>query len=154
MTVQDHVAVVSSLVAVVRVVQRLVHVPDEVNDKLQGFGLGCPVCVGVSQHVEKLLSLADHTIAVGTFARQVNFRVSQETPDVPIVSRNGQNGAAEIIDSAELATRWRVPESWIRNRTRNRTPKEERIPCLRFGRYVRFEWGSPQLAEWLEKKRQ
>lgn len=70
-----------------------------------------------------------------------------------MMSRNGRNGEPEVIDSAELAVRWRVPESWIRNRTRSRTPKEERIPCIRLGRYVRFEWGSPQLAEWLAKKR-
>jgi hypothetical protein len=63
-------------------------------------------------------------------------------------------GSFEVIDSAELAARWQVPESWIRNRTRARTPEEERIPCLRLGRYVRFEWGSPRLAEWLEKQRQ
>ena len=69
------------------------------------------------------------------------------------MSRNGGDGNPEVIDSAELAARWRVPESWIRNRTRARTPKEERIPCIRLGRYVRFEWGSPQLAEWLEKQR-
>jgi hypothetical protein len=80
--------------------------------------------------------------------------MSLEKPDVPMMSRNGENGPAEIIDSAELALRWRVPESWIRNHTRERTPKEARIPCVRFGRYVRFEWGSPRLAEWLEKKRQ
>jgi hypothetical protein len=77
----------------------------------------------------------------------------QKTADVQLVSRTGGNGGPELIDSAELASRWRVPESWIRNRTRARTPQEERIPCLRLGRYVRFEWGSPQLAEWLEKKR-
>src|SRR6516164_3662406 len=70
MAVQDHVEVVSSLVAVVLVVQRLVHVADEVNDKLQGFGLGCPVCVGVSQDGEKLLSLADHTLQVSTEIEQ------------------------------------------------------------------------------------
>ena len=87
MAVQDHVAVVSSLVAVILVVQRLVHVADEVNDKLQGFGLGWPFCIGVSQDSEKLLSLADHTIAVGTFPRQVNFRVSQR--DVNVVPWSG-----------------------------------------------------------------
>ena len=80
--------------------------------------------------------------------------MSTETSDVPSMSRNGGNGNSEIVDAAELAARWRVPESWIRNRTRARTPKEERIPCVRLGRYVRFEWGSPRLAEWLEKKRQ
>jgi hypothetical protein len=64
------------------------------------------------------------------------------------------NGGFEVIDSAELAARWRVPETWIRNHTRARTPEEDRIPCLRLGHYVRFEWGSPQLTAWLAKKRQ
>jgi hypothetical protein len=68
---------------------------------------------------------------------------------VQALSRN-----TEIIDSAELAARWRVPESWVRNHTRERTPREERIPCLRLGRYVRFEWGSLQLTEWLARQRQ
>jgi len=76
-----------------------------------------------------------------------------ETSDAQMVSPKGGNGNSEMIDSAELAARWRVPESWIRNHTRARTPKEERIPCVRLGRYVRFEWGSRQLAEWLAKKR-
>lgn len=58
-----------------------------------------------------------------------------------------------VIDSTELAQRWQVPESWIRNHTRERTPKAERIPCLRFGRYVRFEWGSTELEGWLSKQR-
>jgi hypothetical protein len=59
----------------------------------------------------------------------------------------------EVITSTQLAERWQVPERWIRDRTRSRTPKEDRIPCLRLGRYVRFEWGSPVLANWLPKKR-
>ena len=77
-----------------------------------------------------------------------------KTTDVPLVSRTMDSEHPELIDSGELATRWRVPESWIRNHTRSRTPKEERIPCLRLGRYVRFEWGSPRLAAWLARKRQ
>ena len=72
--------------------------------------------------------------------------------DVPLMSHAGAN-SAELIDSPELAARWRVPESWIRNHTRTRTPKDERIPCIRLGRYVRFEWGSSRLAEWLARKR-
>lgn len=71
------------------------------------------------------------------------------TPDVPLMSVTPGNGT-ELIDSTELAARWRVPESWIRNRTRARTPNKERIPCIRLGRYVRFEWGSPRLAAYLE----
>lgn len=59
----------------------------------------------------------------------------------------------EIIDATELAKRWSVPESWVRSATRERTPRARRIPCLRLGRYVRFEWGSPELREWLNKHR-
>ena len=59
----------------------------------------------------------------------------------------------KIIDSAELAKIWNVPESWIRSATRERTPREQRIPCLRLGRYVRYEFGSPALSEWLAKRR-
>jgi hypothetical protein len=75
-----------------------------------------------------------------------------ETPGVPLMSRTRET-SSELIDAVELATRWRVPESWVRNHTRARTPKDERIPCIRLGRYVRFEWGSPQLTEWLARKR-
>jgi hypothetical protein len=59
----------------------------------------------------------------------------------------------EIIDSTELAKRLGLPESWLRSATRERTPRDRRIPCYRFGRYVRFEWGSPALEEWLAKHR-
>lgn len=61
--------------------------------------------------------------------------------------------ASELVDSVELAARLRVPESWVRNRTRARTPRSERIPCLRLGRYVRFNWESLELQKWLEKRR-
>lgn len=80
--------------------------------------------------------------------------MAAEIANVPTVSRTGGDSGPELIDSAQLAARLRVPESWIRNHTRARTPRAERIPCLRLGRYVRFEWGSPRLTEWLEKKRQ
>jgi hypothetical protein len=60
----------------------------------------------------------------------------------------------EIIDAVELAKRWTLPESWVRSYSRERTPKAERIPCLRFGRYIRFEWGSPALETWLAQHRQ
>jgi hypothetical protein len=78
--------------------------------------------------------------------------MSTQPADVPSMSQAGGN-SPELIDSAELAVRWCVPESWIRNHTRARTPKEERIPCVRLGRYVRFEWGSSRLTEWLTKRR-
>src|ERR1700756_5726144 len=57
----------------------------------------------------------------------------------------------ELIDAAELASRWRLPTSWVREQTRSRSA--DPIPHLSLGRYVRFEWGSPDLAAWLAKHR-
>jgi hypothetical protein len=75
-----------------------------------------------------------------------------------MLSSNVQNelvqdshGAYEIVDSHELARRWRLPVTWIREQTRTRTC--DPLPCIRFGRYVRFEWGSPKLMEWFERRR-
>jgi len=55
----------------------------------------------------------------------------------------------EVIDSAELAKRWSLPESWIREQTRSRA--SDPLPCLRFGKYVRFAWGCPELTRWLTR---
>jgi len=56
----------------------------------------------------------------------------------------------EILNSKELGSRLALPESWIRDQVRSRTT--DPIPHLRFGKYVRFRWGSPELAEWLERR--
>jgi hypothetical protein len=57
----------------------------------------------------------------------------------------------EVIDSVELAKRWSVPESWVREQTRSRAA--DPLPHVRLGRYVRFEWGSPRLTKWWERRR-
>jgi hypothetical protein len=72
--------------------------------------------------------------------------------NVPTVSQMPSLGTTVLVDSAELARRLHVPESWVRNRTRSRTPKEERIPCVRLGRYVRFCWDSPLLQAWIRRR--
>ena len=59
---------------------------------------------------------------------------------------------AEILDAKELASRWQVPVSWIREYTRpDRT--DDPIPHVRLGKYVRFEWGSPSLEQWFARRR-
>jgi len=58
--------------------------------------------------------------------------------------------AFEVIDSEELARRWAVPESWVREQVRTRAT--DPIPHLRFGKYVRFQWGSPVLDEWIARR--
>ncbi len=59
----------------------------------------------------------------------------------------GGSSPWELIDCPELARRLRLPESWVRSHTRSRTLDE--IPSVRFGKYVRFRWGSPELERWL-----
>ena len=58
----------------------------------------------------------------------------------------------EIIDARELAKRWQVPVTWIRNWTREGYANDP-IPRVKLGRYVRFEWGAPSLSDWWEKRR-
>jgi hypothetical protein len=59
-----------------------------------------------------------------------------------------QSGALffEVIDAPELAKRWKVPASWVREQCRSRAL--DPIPHIQLGRYVRFSWGSPALNEW------
>ena len=56
----------------------------------------------------------------------------------------------EIVDCKELGKRLCLPESWVRDQVRNRAG--DPIPCLRFGRYVRFRWQSPELLDWLKRR--
>ncbi len=56
----------------------------------------------------------------------------------------------EVLTAEELAGRWRVPESWVREQTRSRCA--DPIPHVRLGRYVRFSWGSPELNSWWARR--
>ena len=62
-----------------------------------------------------------------------------------------QLNETEVIDSNELAKRLNVPETWVRSRTNSKRTNDP-IPHLRFGRYVRFCWGSATLREWLDRQ--
>ena len=57
----------------------------------------------------------------------------------------------ELIDAKELAKRWSLPASWIREQTRSRAA--DPLPHVRFGKYVRFQWLSPELKQWLNRHR-
>jgi hypothetical protein len=54
------------------------------------------------------------------------------------------------IDSRTLAARWGLPETWIRDQVRRRSA--DPLPHIRFGKYVRFRWGSPELEAWAERR--
>jgi hypothetical protein len=56
----------------------------------------------------------------------------------------------EFIDSGELARRWDVPVSWIRDQVRKRA--QDPLPHVSLGKYVRFLWGSPELQAWIKRR--
>jgi len=64
---------------------------------------------------------------------------------------NRSNVACEIIDAVELAKRWKVPETWVRDQVRRRSL--DPIPHVRLGKYVRFEWGGEPLNDWWSRRR-
>jgi hypothetical protein len=57
--------------------------------------------------------------------------------------------AEDILKPEELAARLKVPDSWVYEKTRGRCRNP--IPCLRLGRYVRFDWTA--VATWLTSLR-
>jgi hypothetical protein len=65
----------------------------------------------------------------------------------PLGTKLPPNRTSELIDADELARRLKLPVSWIRSHCRARTTDE--IPCVRFGRYCRFDWASPKLQQWI-----
>jgi hypothetical protein len=75
--------------------------------------------------------------------------MTQLTSEQQPSCRRSQGPQWEFIDSDELASRWALPASWIREQVRSRS--SDPIPHVRFGKYVRFRWGSPELESWAER---
>jgi hypothetical protein len=78
-----------------------------------------------------------------------------KTAGAQLGAQNRSVGAAagpffEILTADELAQRWRVPPSWVRDQCRSRS--SDPIPHARLGRYVRFSWGSPELTQWWSRR--
>ena len=71
--------------------------------------------------------------------------------DQPKLANQTTAATWELIDAPELARRWSLPASWIREQTRSRAA--DPLPHVRFGKYVRFQWGSPELEQWLNRRR-
>ena len=60
------------------------------------------------------------------------------------------NAPYQFITSEQLAERWCLPASWVREQVRSRAA--DPLPHIRFGKYVRFRWGSPELEEWAQRR--
>lgn len=83
------------------------------------------------------------------FQGGANLQKATNTAE-PAIANSEALQTYEFIDSKELALRWNLPESWIREQVRARSA--DPIPHMRFGKYVRFRWGSPELEAWAERR--
>jgi hypothetical protein len=61
-------------------------------------------------------------------------------------------GPGVLLTPAELADRLAVPQSWVREKTRERARQRDRdpLPVVRLGKYVRFSW--PAIEAWLARQ--
>jgi predicted DNA-binding transcriptional regulator AlpA len=57
----------------------------------------------------------------------------------------------EVINSAELAQRLKVKESWIVDQSK-RSRTSDPIPVFRLGKHRRYRWGAPEMDAWLERR--
>jgi hypothetical protein len=57
----------------------------------------------------------------------------------------------QLVTLEDLAERWTVPLTWLRENTRSRC--SDPLPCFRMGRYVRIDIQDPALLEWLNRRR-
>jgi hypothetical protein len=55
-----------------------------------------------------------------------------------------------IIDTDDLAAKWKVKPCWVRNHVQ--PDSDDPIPHLKLGKYVRFQWGHPELIRWLQRR--
>ncbi len=56
---------------------------------------------------------------------------------------------SQLLTPHELATRLKVPVSWVYEKTRRRS--HDSLPTIRLGKYLRFHW--PDVAAWVERHR-
>jgi hypothetical protein len=75
--------------------------------------------------------------------------LGHESDGLPTKALNAEQ-QYQFLDCKELASKWNLPESWVREHVRTRSG--DPIPHVRFGKYVRFRWGSPELEAWAERR--
>ena len=110
------------------------------------FALGYPIAVSI----HRAQSSESQRLSGASTASRLHLSPGQRLGEAREQAENAR-APFELIDAPELARRWNLPASWIREQTRSRSI--DPIPHLRLGRYVRFEWGSPDLEAWLTRRR-
>ena len=71
--------------------------------------------------------------------------------DPPFRSGVHMGQEIEVINSAELARRLAVKESWVVEASK-RSRTNDPIPCIKLGKHRRYLWNSPELLAWLDRR--
>lgn len=61
------------------------------------------------------------------------------------------NEGVEYLTRKEFARRINMTEEWVKDHCRTR--ESDPIPRVRFGKHVRFAWGSEEMKRWLERRK-
>lgn len=64
---------------------------------------------------------------------------------------NSETNVPALVTLKELAERWNLPISWLKEYCRTRC--SDPIPCYRLGRYVRLDVNDPALSAWLARRK-
>ena len=67
-------------------------------------------------------------------------------------SKADSSADSDFLDFRGLAAKLGTSEQWVRRNVR-RTYTRDPIPHLRFGRMIRFVWDSPEMQEWIERRK-
>ena len=90
--------------------------------------------------------LADNHIAV--LSELLNRRNIHGQVGWTVREGNSANNPSQILTLAELAQRLKVSERWVYEKSRRRCLNP--LPCIRIGRYLRFDWAS--VSSWLRQQ--
>ncbi len=74
---------------------------------------------------------------------------SPVTSDVPPTVATPVIDPGQILTLSEIAGRLKTSERWVYEKTRNRCRRP--LPCIRIGRYLRFDW--TDVSAWLNSQK-
>jgi hypothetical protein len=77
--------------------------------------------------------------------------IAAKPKELPMIEQPQVASPGVLLTPAELAARLAVPQSWIREKTRERARVRDAdpLPVVRLGKYVRFSW--PAVEAWLAR---
>ena len=62
---------------------------------------------------------------------------------------DSSNGRDRLLTAEQVGEMYQVPKTWVYGRTRKRG--SEKLPCVKLGKYVRFQQGA--VEEYMEQHR-